>query len=58
VSEKLKTMCDLDGSAIKKNLDEIAAIVRKPKYICANCARVANKKKYLCKGTKLPKSAS
>lgn len=48
-----KTLCSLGRDEIKENLGELTEIVSKPKYICRRCARVATKKKYLCKPVKL-----
>ena len=43
-----KTLCDWSAKDIDKNYDELKNLVRKPKFICEKCARVSNKKKYLC----------
>jgi len=48
-----KTLCSLDRDEIEDNIDEIAKIVSGARYICRKCARVARKKKYLCKPVRL-----
>jgi len=46
---KAKKMCKWSKSDIKKHFDKFKETVSEPKYACANCARVAGKKKSLCK---------
>jgi len=48
-----KTLCCLERDKIEDNIEDIAEIIAKPKYICRKCARVASKKKFLCKPMKL-----
>ena len=43
-----KTLCEWEGR-IEDKLDKFRKIVEDPKYACCRCARVANKKKHLCK---------
>lgn len=50
-----KTMCDWSKEDRIKDFSEYASIVRKPRFWCYTCGRVANKKKNLCKAQKLPK---
>lgn len=50
-----KTLCDWDKTDRLKNLADYADIVRKPKFMCETCGRVARKKKNLCDPHKLPK---
>jgi hypothetical protein len=55
---KIKTtLCKLDKHDMEERMDDIAPIVSEPKYICSKCARVAKKKKYLCKPVKIKSSA-
>ena len=48
-----ETLCCLDKDEIEDNLHDIAEVVTNAKYICRKCARVARKKKHLCKPKKL-----
>jgi hypothetical protein len=48
-----KTLCSLGRKQIEENIADLAEIVCNPKFICRKCARVSNKKKYLCKPAKL-----
>ncbi len=50
-----KTLCDWSKEDRIKNLSEYTAIVKKPRYLCDTCGRVARKKKKLCDPHKLPK---
>lgn len=49
-----KTLCDWSKKDLEKSADELAAIVREPRWYCRKCARVANISKVLCKPRKLP----
>lgn len=49
----MDTLCDLSKRDIEKHFDKIAEIVKEPKFMCLRCARVANRKTYLCKPKKL-----
>ncbi len=49
-------ICHFGKKEIEDNIAAIAEAVSKPKYICQRCARVAKKKKNLCKPKKLPSS--
>jgi len=53
---KLAPLCRLGRKDIKDRLPEIAAVVEKPTHICGRCARVADKKKLLCKPVKLSRA--
>ena len=55
--KKGKTLCSLDRDDISDHLDDIVEIVSTPKFLCRKCARVANKKKYLCKPMKIANKA-
>ena len=48
-----KELCKIQELLIRKNPDEYAELVNKPKYLCKRCGRVANKKKSLCKPVRL-----
>jgi hypothetical protein len=50
-----RTLCDWSKEDRIKELVEYTEIVRKPRYMCYTCGRVANKKKNLCEPRKLPK---
>ncbi len=50
-----KTLCDWSKKDIFKNANELAAIVAKPEFVCAKCARSACAKRHLCKGVPLAK---
>lgn len=51
----MKTLCKLGKNDVSKDLKKIVKIVKKPKFICEKCARVAKEKKYLCAPIKLKK---
>lgn len=53
----MKELCKLRKSDFSKNLKKIVKIVKKPKFICDKCARVANEKHYLCSPATLKKSS-
>lgn len=48
-----KTLCGVGRNEIEDNIDDLAKIVSKARYICTRCARASKKKKYLCKPMKL-----
>ncbi len=50
---KIKKMCGIKKEDIEDNIQEICALITKPKYICAKCARVSNEKSLLCKAVKI-----
>ena len=51
----MKTLCKLKKDELSKNFKKIIKIVKKPKFICEKCARVAKDKKYLCNPIALKK---
>ena len=51
------TLCKWEKTDIKKDFKKISTMVDKPKYLCKNCARTANKKKWLCEPKALKKSS-
>lgn len=52
----MKTLCKLKKNELTTNFKKIIKIVKKPKFICEKCARVANDKKYLCNSIVLKSS--
>lgn len=44
----MKELCKLKKNEMKDEFKKIIKIVKKPKFICEKCARVAKDKKYLC----------
>lgn len=45
--EHSKHLCQLIVDR-NKNLDKITGVVKNPKFICFNCARVAESEDFLC----------
>ena len=56
MSKSFDTLCDLSKSQIRDRLDEIAALVDRPAFICRKCARVANTKDILCKPKRIKRT--
>lgn len=53
MSEK-KTLCELEKAGlIQADFEAYKKLVRKGKYVCHRCGRVARKKKLLCRPEKL-----
>jgi hypothetical protein len=50
---KLTPLCALKKSDIEKHGKKIMKIVKKPKFICTKCARVAKEKEFLCSPFKM-----
>lgn len=50
-----KELCKIQDELIRRDLEAYMDLVNKPKHVCKKCGRVANKKKLLCKPTKLKK---
>jgi hypothetical protein len=44
-----KKLCKWKKADIEANFDKLAKLVKKPKHVCAKCARAAKSKKWLCK---------
>jgi len=42
-----KTLCERKKD-LKHNLEDYVQLVCPARFVCSNCGRVANKKKYLC----------
>lgn len=53
----MKTLCKLKKNELAEDFKKVLKIVKKPKFICEKCARVAKDKKYLCDPIKLKKKA-
>jgi len=53
MSKIKKTLCKESKESVMANIDEILDAVKKPKFICEKCARVSNKKKYLCEPVRI-----
>ena len=49
-----KAICKWTKAQYVKQLDKLIEIVKEPTYICKDCGRVANDKKWLCKPEKMP----
>ena len=50
-----KELCKIQEELIRKDINAYAELVNDPKHVCKKCGRVANKKKLLCKPTRLKK---
>lgn len=49
-----KTLCDLEKTGqIQADFEAYKDLVRKGRYVCRRCGRVARKKKLLCRPEKL-----
>ena len=53
MSKKEKQLCKWKQDDISEKFDEFVSIVRKPKFLCTKCGRVAVKKKWLHKPASL-----
>jgi len=51
----MTTLCKLKKNELATDFKKIIKIVKKPKFICEKCARVAKDKKYLCSPLALKK---
>ncbi|MDP3292017.1 MAG: hypothetical protein Q8M43_08300 [Sulfuricurvum sp.] len=49
----MKELCKLKKNELEIHFKKIIKIVKKPKFICEKCARVAKDKKYLCEPKKM-----
>lgn len=50
-----KSLCKWRRGEVEANLELLREMVKKPKFACKKCARVANTKKALCSAVKLKK---
>lgn len=50
---RMKELCKLKKNDLQSSIAKIIKITNSPEYICTNCARVANEKKYLCHPMKM-----
>jgi hypothetical protein len=55
-TEKTRKMCKMRKN-VEQRMDEIAALVREPRYVCTKCARVANTADALCHPMKHPEGS-
>ncbi len=53
MGDKNKALCKWTKRQYVKQIDDLRDIVSKPVYLCKDCGRVANDKKWLCKPVKL-----
>jgi tRNA C32,U32 (ribose-2'-O)-methylase TrmJ len=53
-----RTLCEWKKSEIVDDIEELAEIVRDPRFVCRKCARSAHKDKHLCKPMALPRDPS
>lgn len=51
--KKIKKLCGIKKDQFDSLKKEIINIVSEPTFICKKCLRVANEKRYLCKGATL-----
>lgn len=49
---KQKTLCKWKKSERQQDMAKLIWIVRKPRFICESCGRVARKKRWLCSPVK------
>jgi hypothetical protein len=49
MAKKAKELCKWKKEDISTKLDKFSDIVRKPRFVCTKCGRVADKKKWLHK---------
>ena len=47
------SICGWSKERIKKELKQLKKMVKEPSFLCKNCGRAAEKKKWLCKPTKI-----
>lgn len=52
---KIKELCKIRAKEFDLYYDDIVKIVRKPKYICSKCLRVAKKESLLCTPVEIKK---
>jgi hypothetical protein len=49
MAKKVKRLCKWKEGDISEEFDKLIRIIRKPKFVCKKCGRVADKKKWLHK---------
>jgi hypothetical protein len=47
-----KTLCELKKD-LKQDFDSYVMLVCRPRFVCKDCGRAANRKKYLCHPKKI-----
>jgi hypothetical protein len=53
MGEKAKPLCKWKKSHYIKELELLKSIVERPLWVCRDCGRAANAKKWLCKPVRL-----
>ena len=48
-----KELCKIKKALIEYDIDAYCQLVDKPRFVCRRCGRAANKKKYVCKPTRI-----
>lgn len=52
-----KEICEWSKDDLRKHFELLCEIVAEPKFVCRNCGRAANRKKWLCEAKKLTASS-
>ncbi len=47
-----KTLCELKKE-LRRDFDSYVLLICRPRFVCKDCGRAANKKKYLCNPVKI-----
>lgn len=55
MAKKEKELCKWKKDEISEGFDSIIKIVEEPKFVCKKCARVSDKKKWLCSPVQMKK---
>ena len=53
MGDKAKPICKWKKTQYVKDLAKLKSVVKNPRYVCRDCGRVANEKKWLCEPVKL-----
>jgi hypothetical protein len=57
MGKKPETICEWSQDDIAKDFGKLKKMVQNPQFVCKNCGRAAEKKKWLCKPKRLLKEA-